>query len=133
MINFIKQPGAKAFEYLALPYLCGAVERFFGGKVRYEACSIESIKVKYGIDITENKKRGVYIVDAKTAIILGRVLEKNEVKAALGLYVTESSFTGIEKFLNNFEAALALTLSSSSQSKFEERPHQFGDELIGRP
>lgn len=130
MIDFKKFPGSKEFEVLALPYLRGAVERFLGGKVKYEASPTEAIKTKHTIDITENPRRGVYILDDSSAIVLGRVLDERDVKAAFALHITESSFKGLEKLLNDFEAALAITLSRSSKTKFGAKPHQFGDELI---
>ena len=70
------------------------------------------------------------LADGSGAVILGRVLEGRDVKAAFSLQVLGTSLTGLERFLNIFEAALAITLSHSAPHRFSGKPHQFGDELI---
>jgi hypothetical protein len=70
------------------------------------------------------------LADGSGAVILGRVLEGRDVKAAFSLQVLGTSLTGLERFLNIFEAALAITLSHSAPHGFSGKPHQFGDELI---
>lgn len=131
MIDFKEISGARQFELLALPYLRGAVQRLFGGSVKYDARPIGAIKHQHGIDITQNPRRGVYLLEGGAgAVILGRVLEGKEVKAAFSLQLRGASLTGLERFLNVFEAALASTLSHSAAHRFSSKPHQFGDELV---
>lgn len=131
MINFREVPGHREFESHALPYLRGAVQRFFGASVKYESEPVDSIKHQYGLDITANARRGVYLVnEGRCAIVLGRILEGREVKAAFALQLTQASFVGMERLLNIFEAALSITVSRNTHRKFADKPHQFGDELL---
>ncbi|MCO3847763.1 hypothetical protein QOT70_19310 [Pseudomonas aeruginosa] len=131
MINFADWPDYKRYEKIVLPYLLGAVRRFFGCVVRFDSRPIVGVKMHHGIDILENVNRGVYVVDdGKTVILLGRILQDKEVKAAFSLTLTGSYFSGLEKLLNNFEAALALTLSSAVIKKLVVKPQQFGDDLV---
>ncbi|MDE4540631.1 hypothetical protein SAMN02745900_04831 [Pseudomonas sp. URIL14HWK12:I8] len=131
MINFADWPDYKRYEKIVLPYLLGAVRRFFGCVVRFDSRPIVGVKMHHGIDILENVNRGVYVVDdGKAVILLGRILQEKEVKAAFSLTLTGSYFSGLEKLLNNFEAALALTLSSAAIKKLVVKPQQFGDDLV---
>ena len=123
MINFRKVPGHREFESHALPYLRGAVQRFFGASVKYESEPVDSIKHQYGLDITVNARRGVYLVnEGRCAIVLGRILEGREVKAAFALQLTQASFVGMERLLNIFEAALSITVSRNAHRKFADKP-----------
>lgn len=130
MIDFQHMRGAGEFKKHALPYLLGATKRFFGGSVKYDHNPINTINNQYGIDILQNQKRGVYIVDSTCAIVLGRVLDGKTVVAAFSLQITNTVFTGLERLLNVFEGVLAITLSHSVKEKFSLKPHQFGDELL---
>ncbi|ANI54287.1 hypothetical protein [Pseudomonas sp. DR 5-09] len=130
MIDFEHMRGSGEFKKHALPYLLGATKRFFGGSVKFDHNPINTIKHQYGIDILENKKRGVYIVNSTCAIVLGRVLDGKTVVAAFSLQITNTIFTGLERLLNVFEGVLAITLSHSVKEKFSLKPHQFGDELL---
>ncbi|MBV4506513.1 hypothetical protein HU751_016825 [Pseudomonas sp. BW13M1] len=130
MIDFENMRGSGEFKKHALPYLLGATRRFFGGSVKFDHNPINSIKHQYGIDILENERRGVYIVNSTCAIVLGRVLEGKTVVAAFSLQITNTTFTGLERLLNVFEGVLAITLSHSVKDKFSLKPHQFGDELL---
>lgn len=130
MIEFENMRGSGEFKKHALPYLLGATRRFFGGAVKFDHNPINSIKHQYGIDILENERRGVYIVNSTCAIVLGRVLEGKTVVAAFSLQITNTTFTGLERLLNVFEGVLAITLSHSAKDKFSLKPHQFGDELL---
>ncbi|WP_282363254.1 hypothetical protein [Pseudomonas sp. PS01297] len=121
----------KKYEKIVLPYLLGAVRSFFGCVVRFDSRPIVGVKMHHGIDILDNVNRGVYVVDdGKTVILLGRILHEKEVRAAFSLILTGAYFSGLEKLLNNFEAALALTLSSATIKKLIVKPQQFGDDLI---
>jgi hypothetical protein len=131
MIDFKDFPKAREFEIHGLPYLRGAVQRFFGGSINYNRKPITALLHQKQIDVTKNPRRGVYIAeDGAWAIILGRVLEGKNVKAIFSLEVTKTSFHGLGRLLNVFEAALAATLSHAAGHKFEVKPHQFGDELL---
>lgn len=130
MIDFEHMRGAVEFKKHALPYLLGATKRFFGGSVKFDHNPINTISHKYGIDILQNQKRGVYIVDSTCAIVLGRVLDGKTVVAAFSLQITNTVFTGLERLLNVFEGVLAITLSHSVKERFSLKPHQFGDELL---
>lgn len=131
MIDFKHIPGARQFELLALPYLRGSVQGFFGGSVKYDSQPISAIQHQHQIDITENPSRGVYLLsNGSGAVLLGKVLEGEGVKAAFSLQIQDTSLSGLERFLNVFEAALATTLSHSAIHHFANKPHQFGDELI---
>lgn len=129
MKNFIDIRQAKKFEASALDYLLSATERFFGCKVSYHSSPIENLQRK-GINIRENPKRGVYLVNDSTAYILGRVLERSELVAVFSIKLMDGRFSHLKNFLNIYEAALALTLSQSYKFKFQDRPQQFGDDLI---
>lgn len=131
MINFKDLPGCREFEFHALPYLRTSVARFFGGDVKYDARPLEAIRHQHDIDIAETPRRGVYILkDGQCAVMLGRVLQGREVVAAFALQLTGASLSGLEKLLNDFESALAFTLTRSAPMKFSGKPHQFGDELV---
>ena len=130
MIEFELIRGSKEFKMYALPYLLGATQRFFGGQVKFDHNPINTIKHQYGIDLLENTKRGVYIVNSTCAVVLGRVLDGKNVVAAFSLQITNTTFTGLERLLNVFEGVLAITLSHSVKEKFSLKPHQFGDELL---
>ncbi|MNJ37126.1 hypothetical protein D3C77_319340 [compost metagenome] len=131
MKNFAEYCDYKRFERYALPYLLGAIKRFLGCEARYDARPIEGALLHHKIDILDNVNRGVYLLENNTvAIILGRVLNKNEVICAFSLTLKSSYFIGMEKLLNNFESALALTLSNAPIKSLSNRPQQFGDELV---
>lgn len=119
MINFKKLPESKNFYKKCWPYLQGAIERLFGGTVSLDDSPIDTLKGKYGIDFDLFPKRGVYILNAQSAVILGRVLEERELKAVLTLKITNSSFSGLESFLNDFEGALANALSQAYTIGFD--------------
>ncbi len=131
MNEFKDFKNCKEFESFGLPYLIGSVERFFGGAVRYNSAPISALKRHHEIDITINPRRGVYLSeDMSSAIILGKVMNNRLVEAVFSLHVTNTSFIGLEKLLNDFQGALAVTLTRSALAKFAHKPHQFGDELL---
>jgi hypothetical protein len=131
MIEFAEYLDYKRFEKDALPYLLGAVRRFFGCSVRFDSRPIAGVKLRHGIDILQNVNRGVYVVDnGNTVVLLGRTLQGEDVKTAFSLILSGTYFSGLEKLLNNFEAALALTLSSAPIRKLTLKPQQFGDDLV---
>ncbi|WP_064117590.1 hypothetical protein [Pseudomonas fluorescens] len=130
MIDFEHMRGADDFKKHALPYLLGATKRFFGGSVKFDHNPLNTIKHQYGINVLENPKRGVYIINSSCAVVLGRVLDGKTVVAAFSLQITNTIFTGLERLLNVFEGVLAITLSHSVKEKFSLKPHQFGDELL---
>jgi len=130
MIDFEHMRGADDFKKHALPYLLGATKRFFGGSVKFDHNPLNTIKHQYNINVLENPKRGVYIINSSCAVVLGRVLDGKTVVAAFSLQITNTIFTGLERLLNVFEGVLAITLSHSVKEKFSLKPHQFGDELL---
>ncbi|MEZ0208676.1 MAG: hypothetical protein ACAH17_00665 [Candidatus Paceibacterota bacterium] len=130
MINFSQYPGNKAFERSCLPYLLGTVQRFFGGVVTFDPAPIQNLKQKFSIDVTENPRRGSYICSDGSAIILGRVHEEATLKAVFSIHISQTSFKYLANLLKAFDGALAATLVRSSSRKFQEKPHEFGDELI---
>ncbi|WP_153012989.1 hypothetical protein [Pseudacidovorax intermedius] len=131
MLDFRNFPGSQEFQRHALAYLRGSISRFFGGSVKFDSQPLGALRHQHGLDIAATPHRGVYIVDNGTcAVILGRVLHGNGVKAAFSLQLRDTNVEGLEKLFNVFEAALAVTLTRGAVHKFADKPHQYGDELI---
>lgn len=130
MKDFVEHPSCKDFERLSLPFLMSTIKDFFGGDLRYMSRPIKWLREQYGIDISENPRRGVYIVnDDKVAIILGRVLLDKALDFVFAIKVENTYFSGMAQVLNRFEAALASTLSKTQLRHVAANPHRFGEEL----
>lgn len=130
MENFSEHSSCKDFERSSLPYLLSTIKNFFGGDLRYMSKPIEWLLDKHGIDISENPRRGVYIINDHTAIILGRVLVGRVLTSVFAIKIENTYFSGMARVLNHFEAALASTLSKSQPNQLSYSPHRFGEELV---
>ncbi|WP_459568533.1 hypothetical protein [Cupriavidus sp. 8B] len=128
--EFRNLPYSRTFETLALPHLIAATGQFFGGAISYCSTPMAMMLREHEIDLTLNPGRGVYQLGPNSAIILGRVLENRHLTAVFSLQISKSSAIGLSNFANIFEAALALSLSRSNRFKFEDRPQQFGEDLV---
>lgn len=129
MQEFHDVPESAPFESWALPYLLAATQQFFGCKAHYSSKPIATMKAS-GVDIAANPRRGIYPIDNSTIVVLGRLLDGRDLKAAFSLTLRDGRFDGLGYLLSAFEAAIAVTLSRSSQFGFRDRPQQFGDELL---
>lgn len=84
-----------------------------------------------GVDISTSPQRGLYPFPAdSTLVMLGRLVEGRKLDAAFSLTLRGNNLDGFGYLFFAFEGALARTLNRSRQFGFNDRPQQFGDELV---
>lgn len=106
------------------------VQAFFGCNAIIIDSPSRYAKKKLGIDISENIRRGCYIVDDNTVFLLGRIIYNNKTISALGIVIKKLELSLSTKIFNVFESSLTHKLSNSYVHHFRDSWHQLGDALI---
>jgi len=77
MKDFSLHPKFRYFEKHQVKHLLASIRQFFGCEVRYYSNGI-GVAEKFGVKISDNARRGTYIVSDNEALVLGRVIVANQ-------------------------------------------------------
>lgn len=118
------------FTRLALPVLKQQVASFFNCDVKFIAAPLNFAKNRYAIDLTENSRRGFYLISDDTALILGRVIESGNTIACFALELTNGNFVSLRPLLQTFEGVLSHVTTYGFKSRYTQGAKEFGESLV---
>jgi len=112
--------------------LIETIGSFLGCKVNFHDNPRKTFLDGFGINIMDKVNRGVYPIDDRNVLILGRIMRDNQLLTAMGFHLVNVDVKNATKMFNILERCLTKILSTEFPLYFENCTVLFGDELVKR-
>ncbi len=131
MKEFCYIHGFSTIESLLEGIVKANLSNLLSSSVQFSFTPISSFKKQYGIDVLENEKREVYLVDNNSVIIVSRIKQK-KVVYLLGLVFSSPLINDNNIVFNGISKGLSEILSSCSHDGFAVSFQSIGEKLMSR-
>lgn len=136
MYDFLEIPGCRRYIEYANKLLISTLSGLFSAKVRVQFRPFSEL-LYYGIDISQNPKRDLYVVNNNTVLLICRVpfngdLSFYEDVYYLAIVISANQIGGLNRIFQATASAVSITLKQCAQNGFRDSLAYVGDRLVVR-